>query len=289
MKDNVKISIIIPTYNRAASIGKTIDTFVGQDYDDWEMYVVDDMSQDDTREVIERYAQRDCRIHYLLNERKKGAQGARNTGLLHSDSEYVVIFDSDDYVYPNFLSTLLSSVDDNTDVVTCYARRINVNDNSENVEHWGGEGNIECGLMTGELYVNFDNCLFRKSKLIEIGLLDEDCPAYQEWDTHIRLSRICNYKQIKRVLMDYMWGGGDTMSVNQYNNLRGRCYVLWHNRKRWRKVAYESFIGEIKSHFRRGDLKIKKQLICTAPEVILHIPSIYLNAVKKYVKRKIRK
>ena len=54
MKDNVKISIIIPTYNRAASIGKTIDTFVGQDYDDWEMYVVDDMSQDDTREEIGR-------------------------------------------------------------------------------------------------------------------------------------------------------------------------------------------------------------------------------------------
>ena len=89
--------------------------------------------------------------------------------------------------------------------------------------------------------------------------------------------------------MDYMWGGGDTMSVNPYNNLRGRCYVLWHNRKRWRKVAYESFIGEIKSHFRRGDLKIKKQLICAAPEVIRYIPLIYLDAVKKYIKRKMRK
>ena len=100
MQQQPPISIIIPTFNRAATIGKTIDSFIAQDYIDWEMLVVDDHSTDNTQEVIDAYNKRDSRIHYLLNERKKGAQGARNTGLLHVKHDWVVLFDSDDFVYP---------------------------------------------------------------------------------------------------------------------------------------------------------------------------------------------
>lgn len=282
------ISIIIPTYNRAAIINKTIDSFIAQDFNDWEMIVVDDHSKDNTKEVIEKYHKRDARIGYMLNERKKGAQGARNTGILHAQADWVVLFDSDDYVYPNFLSTLKAAVDDKTDVVTCYAQ-IMMQDGSEaRVLEWGGEGNIEYGLLTGANYVNFDDCLFRKSKLFEIGLLDEDCPRYQEFDTHIRLSRAANYKWVKDVLMDYMWGGDDALSKGGTKNIDGRAYVVWHNQDRWREVAYDAYFNELKNLFRRVSRPVRRMLIKMEPKVLLALPQIYFEAAVRVIKRKLK-
>ena len=282
------ISIIIPTYNRAAIISKTIDSFIAQDFKDWEMIVVDDHSKDNTKEVIDVYNQRDARIQYMLNERKKGAQGARNTGILHAQADWVVLFDSDDYVYPNFLSTLKAAVDDKTDVVTCYAQ-IMMQDGSEaRVLEWGGEGNIEYGLLTGANYVNFDDCLFRKSKLFEIGLLDEDCPRYQEFDTHIRLSRMANYKWVKEVLMDYIWGGDDALSKGGTKNLDGRAYVVWHNQERWREVAYDAYFKEVKNLFRRVSRPVRRMLVKMEPKVLLALPQIYFEAAVRVIKRKLK-
>lgn len=286
---NPKISIIIPTYNRAATIGKTIDTFIAQTYKDWEMIVVDDRSKDNTKEVIEEYNKRDARIRYMLNERKKGAQGARNTGILHAQADWLVLFDSDDYVYPNFLERMVPYCVDGIDVITCYARQVNVEDESTETLIWGGEGNIELGLLHSERYVNFDDCVFRKSKLIEIELLDEDCPAYQEYDTHIRLSRIANYKWVKEVLMDYMWGGIDTMSVNMKNNNRGLYYVLMHNQERWKEIAYDSYHAQLLKLYRHAPIQIKWQFIKSDPNVLVDLPNLYYQAAKRLVKRIVKK
>lgn len=283
------ISIIIPTYNRAATIGKTIDTFIAQTFIDWEMIVVDDHSKDNTKEVIDVYHQRDARIQYMLNERKKGAQGARNTGILHAQAEWIVLFDSDDYVYPNFLERMVPYCVDGIDVITCYARQVNVEDESTETLIWGGEGNIELGLLHSERYVNFDDCVFRKSKLIEIELLDEDCPAYQEYDTHIRLSRIANYKWVKEVLMDYMWGGGDTMSVNKKNNKKGFYYVLIYNKDRWKEIAYDAYHAQLLKLFRHAPIRIKWQFVKSDPKVLVDLPNVYYQAAKRLIKRIVKK
>ncbi len=281
MQQQPPISIIIPTFNRAATIGKTIDSFIAQDYIDWEMLVMDDHSTDNTQEVIDAYNKRDSRIHYLLNERKKGAQGARNTGLLHVKHDWVVLFDSDDFVYPNFLSRMVSEIDDETDVVTCYARKVWVDGSNTTIEKWGGVGYIERLLLKGWAYVNFDDCLFRKSKLIEIGLLDEDCPCMQEWDTHIRLSRICNYKQIKESLMDYMWGAEDTISFSSQKNLKGQCYVMWHNRERWKEIDYESFYARARSLFFDVDLGYKLLLVKICPQLLIRLPRMCVGRIRR--------
>ena len=89
MKNSPKISIVIPTYNREKLIGRTLDCIVAQTFSDWECFVVDDFSTDNTKNLIDSYVQKDCRFHYMLNERKKGAQGARNTGLYHSRADWV--------------------------------------------------------------------------------------------------------------------------------------------------------------------------------------------------------
>ncbi len=285
MVKNPAISIIIPTYNRAYTIGRTIDSFLLQDYNNWEMLVVDDYSTDNTREIIEDFIAKDSRVHYLLNERKKGAQGARNTGILHSNADWIIIFDSDDYAYPAFIKRMVKKIDDKVDVITCYARQVDVNENIANILKWGGEGNIEKDLLDSRTYVNFDDCIFRKKKITEIGLLDEDCPAYQEYDTHIRLSRICNYAWVKEVLLDYMWGGADTMSVNQKNNGKGLRYVLWKNRERWKEIAYQSYHDMLLKQFRHAPLRDKYLFVKSDYKLLLDIPNLYYQVGKRYIKR----
>ena len=282
------LTIIIPTYNRAATVGRTIESFIAQNYKDWDMFVVDDHSIDNTKEVVESYHQLDQRINYLLNERAKGAQGARNTGILHSNSDWVIIFDSDDYVYPDFIEKMISFCDEPYDVITCYARKVNVQDGETEILEWGGNGNLEKGLFSSEIYVNFDNCIFRKAKLHEIGMLAEDCPAYQELDTHIRLSRVCRYKSVPIVLMDYMWGGADTMSVQSKKNLAGYSYVMLHNCERWKEVDPESFKFRWQTMFRRVDNATKLKMIKVAPAYALYMPYIYARAFFGWLERKLR-
>ena len=276
------ISIIIPTYNRAAIIGKTIDSFIAQDFKDWEMIVVDDHSKDNTKEVIEVYQKRDARISYLLNERKKGAQGARNTGILHAQTDWVVLFDSDDYVYPNYLSKMMQYANDEYDVITCDVNAVKTDGSETKRTNWGAEGYVERDLMTRKVYVNNNNSVIRKSKLEEIGLLDEDCEAYQELDTHLRLSKVCRYKKIDEVLLDWYIGGYDTITTKKEKNRNARCYVIWHNRKRWRKLEYSALIHEALSLFAHSSLHSRWLLIKAVPEMIVFWPAVYINiAIRK--------
>ncbi|MFT4599943.1 MAG: glycosyltransferase involved in cell wall biosynthesis [Arenicella sp.] len=94
-------SIVIPTFNRQEIISGTIDSVISQDFDGWELIIVDDGSTDDTKAVIEKY--RDQRIQYIHQENaERGA--ARNRGSKLAKGKYVFFLDSDDLIYPNHLS-----------------------------------------------------------------------------------------------------------------------------------------------------------------------------------------
>lgn len=93
----IKFSIIIPTYNRADFIAKTIQSVLDQTYPNFELLVVDDGSKDNTREVVE--AIQDPRVKYFLKE--NGERGAaRNYGIKRAVGEYITFLDSDDLLYP---------------------------------------------------------------------------------------------------------------------------------------------------------------------------------------------
>lgn len=94
-------SVVIPTYNRAHLISKTIETVLAQDEHDFEVIVVDDGSSDNTEEVLRAIA--DERVSYYKKE--NGERGAaRNYGARRARGRYINFFDSDDLLYPNHLT-----------------------------------------------------------------------------------------------------------------------------------------------------------------------------------------
>ena len=244
------ISIIIPTYNRAAIISATLDSVIDQDYKDWECVVVDDFSTDNTEDIIKQYAAKDKRVRYLKNERQKGAQGARNTGLHHSKSEWVLFFDSDNLMHPDFLQKLIAKTKEDVDVIQCFS---NVIDNDTKKKKgsfsWRSYGSIHDKLFYHQTYVDFNQAIIRKSKLLEIGGLDEDCPSMQEWDTHIRLSKIARYTTVESPLLDYFVGGTDAISTDTKREVVGRLFILRKFLNEWRKhgIGFKQFVRQIET------------------------------------------
>jgi len=113
ISDNPYFSIVVPTYNRAHLICKTLDSFVGQGYKDFEVIIVDDGSTDNTEDVVKPYLA-DLRFRYYRKSNSERA-AARNFGVLKSSGEFVTFIDSDDLVYPNYLSHALELINQNPD------------------------------------------------------------------------------------------------------------------------------------------------------------------------------
>lgn len=229
------ISIIIPSYNRTELLQRTLSCITSQTSNDWECIVVDDFSKDNTKEVVEDLMKSNPQISYYLNSHKKGAQGARNTGLDHAKYQWVIFFDSDNNMHPEFIETMIGHLSDDIDVLACCADIVDINTGKTGrIMNPNCYGNIHDDLFNGNCYVDFNQAVIRKSKIQEIGCLDEDCPSMQEWDTHIRLSRVANYNMINTSLIDYYMGGEDAISSNKKREVVGRLYILKKHIDEWK-------------------------------------------------------
>lgn len=92
----MKYSFVIPTYNRANIIVKTLDSVIEQDFKDYEIIVVDDASTDNTRQVVDTYLNGSSNITYVILERNSGANVAKNYGARIANGDYLIFLDSDD-------------------------------------------------------------------------------------------------------------------------------------------------------------------------------------------------
>ena len=101
MQHAQKVSVIIPTYNRADVLGRAISSVLAQTHQDFELIVVDDGSTDGSEQAV--WAFDDKRIRYLRHDVNRGAEAALNTGLLAARGEYIAFLDSDDEWLPQKL------------------------------------------------------------------------------------------------------------------------------------------------------------------------------------------
>ncbi|HEX9983059.1 MAG TPA: glycosyltransferase family A protein [Thermoanaerobaculia bacterium] len=102
-------SVIIPMYNRAAFIGRAIDSVLSQDDADFEVVVVDDGSADDSVAAVRRYT--DPRVRLVLSPVNQGRCPARNLGMKHAVGEWFVFLDSDDELTPGALRLIRARIE----------------------------------------------------------------------------------------------------------------------------------------------------------------------------------
>ena len=116
-----KISVIIPTYNRAKVIEPCIMSVVNQGYSDVEILVCDDFSNDNTKEIVEKInADYDYVRYFIRADGKKGANAARNNGIKNARGEFLVFLDSDDILCADSIKLRLSLLEKQADIDMVY-------------------------------------------------------------------------------------------------------------------------------------------------------------------------
>ncbi len=115
------VSIITPTYNCAKFIARTLDSVLAQTYQNWEMIIVDDRSQDNTKEIVEEYMKVDTRIKYHLLDVNSGAAVARTKAMMLAQGSYMAFLDSDDIWMPEKLERQIEWMVENDYPFSCTA------------------------------------------------------------------------------------------------------------------------------------------------------------------------
>ena len=128
----IDVSIITPSYNTSKFIEATIKSVLDQDFESWEMVIVDDNSSDGSPEIIKRYAAKDSRIILIENKENTGAASARNLAIQQSKGRFIAFLDSDDLWLPNKLSMQVNFMLENNFGFT-YSAYDKINESGERI------------------------------------------------------------------------------------------------------------------------------------------------------------
>ncbi|MCH4551237.1 glycosyltransferase family 2 protein [Aestuariibaculum lutulentum] len=118
---NPKVSIIMATYNRSGYILESLESIKNQTFKDWECWIVDDGSTDDTHKVLRPILDKDHRFKYILrtSDYVKGLPGARNYGLDLAKGDYIIFFDDDDIAHPQNLELCVKELTKDLEISFC--------------------------------------------------------------------------------------------------------------------------------------------------------------------------
>jgi glycosyltransferase involved in cell wall biosynthesis len=183
------VSIIIPTFNRAALLGETLNSVYTQTYRHWECIVVDDGSNDESEKLFEYFRSLDSRFSFIANNRSKGAPGARNTGVEVSKGELLVFLDSDDLLDSRCLANRVKKFQD-------FPAADFLVFNTLQFTHKPGDSdiliNIPKGLDDLSRFFNLDvpwlimAPIWKKTSFLKNGYWNENILSWQDWEYHVR-------------------------------------------------------------------------------------------------------
>lgn len=167
------ISVILPTYDRGATIPRAIDSVLAQSYSDWELVIVDDGSTDETQAVLAGYE--DPRIRVVRHDRNKGVTAAENTGFDSMRGDYFTMLGSDDEMLPDALETLAATVTETgASAITCNC--IDSRTGEFTGHGWKTEGWKQAADLA---QVSGEHWGLTKSSLLGDTRFDERLPGYE--------------------------------------------------------------------------------------------------------------
>ena len=114
------ISVIVPIYNVAQYLPKSLDSIINQTYKNLQIILVNDFSNDNSSSICDEYAAKDNRISVIHRKSRGGVSDARNDGLRAVSGDYIGFIDPDDYIEPCFFQKLYEAiVRDHADIAVC--------------------------------------------------------------------------------------------------------------------------------------------------------------------------
>jgi glycosyltransferase involved in cell wall biosynthesis len=185
-----RVSVIIPTYNRAQLLSEALESALSQTYADVEVIVVDDGSTDTTDRVLSEYANRVV----CIRQQNAGPPAARNAGLRVCSGEFVVFLDSDDLLLPQKVELQVAYLRIRPSIDAVYGDGYTLNEDGvfgplePYVVRFPRENPLAlvASLLSRNLFAI--NCaLVRRCSLPAVGPFDESLTAMEDWDLWLRM------------------------------------------------------------------------------------------------------
>lgn len=258
------VSVVIPSYNRAYCIAKTIDSVLGQTHRNVEAIVVDDGSRDNTRELIETTYANEPRVRYLY-QTNAGVSAARNYGLREARGDYIALLDSDDLWLPWKVEAQLRCLHALPEAGMVWTDMMAVNPEGvvlapryltkmytayswfRNRDHLFGRsfpfaeldpklsaeigeprvysGDIFSQMVLGNL-VHTSTVLLRRERFERVKAFDVSLlRSGEDYDFHLRTCREGPVAYLDAVSVRYMWGAADQLTTPKHRIDQARNFL----------------------------------------------------------------
>ncbi len=248
-----KVSIIIPTFNRLPMLKEAVDSVLAQDFEDFELIIVDDGSTDGTADKMIKYG---GRVKLLRHNDNRGVSAARNSGITHAKGKYIGFLDSDDLWVKGKLEIQVSFLDENPHYPLCYTDEI-----------WIRKGKRVNPMLKHTKYSGwiFEKCLplctispssvmMRKTLFSRVGLFDEALPVCEDYDFWLRVSTRFPVFFINKKMIIKRGGHADQLSNRSWGNDRYRVIAL-------EKLLSEPAVGPEERELILNEMKKKCQIL----------------------------
>lgn len=222
--DSPKVSVIVPTYNRADRLERALNSIVSQTCQDFELIVVDDGSTDKTYQLMKSFP----KAQYFYIKKNSGVSKARNVGLAFAKGELICFLDSDDLWKEKKIQIQSLWLENNKDSQICYTDEIWVRNgvrvNPMN-RHRKYSGDIFRHCL-GLCIVSPSSVMIRAKLFDEIGNFDESLPACEDYDLWLRIASKYAFHFIEEPLIIKYGGHSDQLSRKYWGMDRFRVVAL---------------------------------------------------------------
>jgi glycosyltransferase involved in cell wall biosynthesis len=218
------VSIIIPTYNNADTICRSVDSCINQTYKNIEILVIDDGSTDNTKERLNRYSS-DKRFKYIYQENQERS-AARNHGLDVARGEYIQFLDSDDTLYPEKLEKQVHFLNKNKNcfLVYCGVEYKNELKKVINTLEPKIEGNIDKKILKGN-FITIHSPLFHQTDV----RFDLKINRLEDWKFWIYATKSKEIAYMNEILCDVNITNSKQHSKEYIMNMINGTIILYFN------------------------------------------------------------
>lgn len=239
----VRVSVVIPTYNRAADLRRALDSVLSQTFPVAEIIVVDDGSTDNTREVVAQFGSRVSYFH----QNNAGGAAARNRGIRLAKGEWIALLDHDDWWMPEKIQLQVEALHRNPGAVLAYTSAWIISlDGARAIAQAVEPAQLWPALRHSNLIASCSSVMVRREAVIAAGCFDESLSISDDWDLWIRLAQKHPFAVVSEPVTNYMVNPNSlshdperTMADTEHMleatllcGLRGPTRVIWRRRIR---------------------------------------------------------
>jgi glycosyltransferase involved in cell wall biosynthesis len=249
------IDVILPTFNRAYCLKRTIDSVLSQTYKQLKLYVIDDGSTDETKNLMTQY-QRESRLSYFFQE-NKGVSAARNCGIKMGQAEWISFVDSDDEWLPNKLETQVDFIKKNPNYRFVHSDeiwvrngvRVNPKKKFDKSHHDLFRRSLEMCLISPSTVV------MKKELCLQHGLFNEDFVVCEDYDLWLKIIATEEVGFISEFLIKKYGGHIDQLST-QYTAMD-----FWRIRSMMDLLRNRFMTNEDKRSLVKAEIRKKAEIL----------------------------